>query len=404
MNEPLVSYGLGFAVTVMVVGLLRPVAARIGLVDQPGARKAHVDGVPVIGGLAIFCGFTLAALTLDQTFTPYRSFFAASAVLVVIGVLDDMRELTSRARFGAQILAAGLMAWWGGIFLEDLGGLRGAEAVFELGAWAIPFTIFATVGVINALNMVDGIDGLAGGLSLIALLGLAYIANDAGLADRRDLLLLLAACLIAFVMFNARLPGRPRALVFLGDAGSMFLGFAITWFFIDMSQGPVRAMTPVTALWLLLIPLFDTVWLLIKRPLTGQWPTTADAEHIHHVVQMIGLEVNQAVGLLLGIGSACAVLGIVAMKLGVPQNLMFWIFILLFAAYCLLMAIAWSRKRLFGHPMDRRLDDKDRRSGKQRRVGDRRSGVDRRRQSERRAVLEARGANSESAVEDESDC
>lgn len=394
MNEPLVSHGIGFAVTVMLLGFLRPVAGRIGLVDHPGVRKAHVGGVPLIGGLAIFCGFTLAALTLDQTFTPYRSFFAAAAVLVVVGVLDDMRELTSRARFGAQILAAGLMVWWGGVSLADLGGLRGAEAAFELGAWAIPFTIFATVGVINALNMVDGVDGLAGGLSLIALLGLAYIANDAGLADRRDLLLLLAACVIAFLMFNARLPGRPRALVFLGDAGSMFLGFAITWFFIDMSQGPVRAMTPQTALWLLLIPLFDTVWLLIKRPLTGRFPTTADAEHLHHVLQMIGLKVNQTVGLLLGIGSACAVLGIVTMKLGVPQNVMFWIFILLFAAYCLVMGIAWSRKRLFGRPMDRRFDEKDQRSGEQRRLSDRRSGDERRKHSKRRATLKTQTSNS----------
>jgi len=401
MNEPLVSYGIGFAVTVVLVGFLRPVAARIGLVDQPGARKPHVGGVPVIGGLAIFCGFTLAALTLDQTFTPYRSFFAAAAVLVVVGVLDDMRELTSRARFGAQILAAGLMAWWGGVFLEDLGGLRGTEAVVELGGWAIPFTIFATVGVINALNMVDGIDGLAGGLGLIALLGLAYIANDAGLADRRDLLLLLAACLMGFLVFNARLPGRPRALVFLGDAGSMFLGFAITWFFIDMSQGPVRAMTPVTALWLLLIPLFDTVWLLIKRPLTGQSPTTAGAEHLHHVLQMIGLKVNQAVGLLLGVGSACAVLGIVTMKLGVPQNVMFWIFILLFAAYCLVMGIGWGRKRLFGRTMDRRFDESDRRSGEQRRIGDRRSGDDRRTKSKRRNVLGTLETNSVSPAEGE---
>jgi UDP-GlcNAc:undecaprenyl-phosphate GlcNAc-1-phosphate transferase len=378
------SFALGFVVTVLMVGLLRPAAMRIGLIDQPGERKVHSEGVPLVGGLAMFCGFAIASLTLEQAFTPYRSFFAAVAILMIVGVLDDMRELSSRARFGAQIAAAAMMAWWGDIALNHLGGLRGGEQMVELGRWAVPFTIFATVGVINALNMSDGMDGLAGGLSLVALTGLAYIAHDAGLHDRRDLLLLLAACLLAFLMFNVRAPGRSQALVFMGDAGSMFLGFAITWFFIDMSQSPVRVMTPVTALWLLLIPLFDTVWLLVRRPLTGRLPTAADAEHVHHVLQMIGLGVNQTFGLLMVLATGFAALGIAALKLGIPQNVMFCIFLALFAGYCATMAMAWHRMRLFGISMERRVLVPDRRVGVERRTGERRRGEDRRRQSGRR--------------------
>lgn len=391
------SVALGFVVTALMAGLLRPVAMRIGLIDQPGERKVHSERVPLVGGLAMFCGFALAALTLDQAFTPYRSFFAAVAILMIVGVLDDMRELSSRARFAAQIAAAGMMAWWGGIALDDLGGLRGGEHIVELGRWAVPFTIFATVGVINALNMIDGMDGLAGGLSLVALSGLAYIAHDSGLHDRRDLLLLLTACVAAFLMFNLRVPGRSQALVFMGDAGSMFLGFAITWFFIDMSQGPVRVMTPVTALWLLLIPLFDTVWLLVRRPLTGRMPTTADAEHVHHLLQMIGLGVNQTFGVLMALAVGLAALGIAAMKLGVPQNVMFWTFLALFAVYCATMVTAWRRMRLFGISMERRVLAPDRRVRLDRRIGERRSGDDRRRQADRRRP----GAHAKPGVEDE---
>lgn len=395
------SFALGFLVTLLMIAVLRPVAVHIGLIDQPGERKVHGSGVPLIGGLAIFCGFTLAALTLEQAFTPYRGFFAAVAILVMVGVLDDMRELSSRARFAAQIAAAAMMAWWGGIALNDLGGLRGGENIVELGRWAVPFTIFATVGVINALNMIDGMDGLAGGLSLVALLGLAYIAHDAGLAGRRDLLLLLAFCVVAFLLFNVRAPGRSQALVFMGDAGSMFLGFAITWFFIDMSQGPVRVMTPVSALWLLLIPLFDTVWLLIRRPLTGRLPTTADAEHIHHVLQMVGLGVNQTFGVLMVLATGFAVLGIAAMKLGIPQNVMFWLFLALFAAYCATMAVAWRRMRLFGISMERRVFAPDRRVQADRREGDRRRGLDRRGQPDRRHSDEHVDSRSENGNEDE---
>jgi UDP-GlcNAc:undecaprenyl-phosphate GlcNAc-1-phosphate transferase len=378
------SFALGFVVTVLMLYLLRPMAMRIDLIDQPGERKVHSEGVPLVGGLAMFCGFALAALTLDQPFTPYRSFFAAVAVLMIVGVLDDMRELSSGARFAAQIVAAAMMAWWGGVVLDDLGGLGGKESIVELGRWAVPFTIFAAVGVINALNMSDGMDGLAGGLSLVALLGLAYIAHDAGLQDRRDLLLLLVACVLAFLVFNLRAPGRSQALVFMGDAGSMFLGFAITWFFIDMSQGPVRVMTPVTALWLLLIPLFDTVWLLIRRPLTGRLPTAADAEHVHHVLQMVGIGVNRIFALLMLLATGFAAVGIAALKLAIPQNIMFWIFLGLFAAYCATMATAWRRMHLFGISMERRVLAPDRRVLPERRIGERRSGLERRRQSDRR--------------------
>ncbi len=345
----------GFLLTLLLIGLLRPVAARVGLVDSPDSRKVHTGHVPLIGGMAIFCGFVLAMLTLDQSLTPYRSFFAAAGILVVVGILDDLRELTSAARFIAQILAAALMAWWGGIALHDLGGLRAGQGLFELGAWTVPFTIFATVGVINALNMIDGLDGLAGGLSLITVLGLAYVAHDAGLHDRRDLLFLLAACVAAFLVLNIRLPGRAQAYVFMGDAGSMFLGFVITWFLIDLSQAPVRAMAPVTALWLMLIPLFDTVWLLLKRPLTGRLPTAADQEHVHHVLQMAGVGPGRTLCCLLAAAIVCAALGIAMTKLGVPENFMFWGFIGLFAGYCTFMGAVWWRQRLFGRPLNRRL-------------------------------------------------
>ena len=205
--------------------------------------------------------------------------------MVIVGVLDDMHELSSRARFVAQITAALLMVSWGGVVLVDLGALHLDDSMFELHGMDVPLTVFCAVGVINALNMCDGIDGLAGGLSLVPLAGLAWIAQGA----EREMLLLLCIVVVAFLLFNLRLPGRRRALVFMGDAGGMFLGFAITWFFIAMSQGEGRLMTPLTALWLLLIPLFDTVWLIFRRAGTGRWPTNPDCEHLHHVLQMTGL-------------------------------------------------------------------------------------------------------------------
>jgi len=382
----LLSLLVAVAVSAVLLRGLEPLARRVGLMDAPGARKAHDGSVPLIGGLAMFFGFAMAALTLDAGLTALRPFFAASALLVLVGVLDDLRELSSRARFAAQILAAALMAGWGGVVLRDLGALGPGGAVFELGAWAVPFSVFCTVGVINALNMSDGVDGLAGGLAITAVAGLAWVAHRAGLAAERDVLLLLAAVVLVFLWANARLPWRPRARVFMGDAGSMFLGFAITWFFIRLSQGPDRAMAPVSALWLLLVPLFDTVWLLIKRPLSGRWPTAASQDHLHHVLQMAGLAPGAAVAVLWA-GSACAAAGgLWALSAGVAERHMFWLFLGLFALYCMLMASAWRRRRLLAWPMERRLGGAERRCGGERREGERRSGRDRRAVGDRRTA------------------
>ena len=388
MTAPYVSVLIAGATTAVLLGFLRPLAHRIGLLDHPNVRKPHLGRVPLIGGLAIFAGFVLGALTLDLGLTAYRSFFAASAVLVVVGVLDDLHELTSRARFGAQIGAAILMLYWGGIALEDLGALRPNGGLFVLSYAEALVTIFATVGVINALNMSDGVDGLAGGLSLIALSGLAYFAWRGGRADDLIMLLLLASVVVVFLAFNARIGGRPQALAFLGDAGSMFLGFAITWFLISLSQGEDRVMAPVTALWLLLIPLFDTVWLIIRRATSGRLPSTADFDHVHHVLQMTGLNVNHTVLLLCGMGLVSAGIGISSQELGAPENLMFYLFLGLFAVYCVVMFSTWRRNRLLWWPIDRRLGFSERREMTDRRDRERRRGVDRRYASERRESIE----------------
>jgi UDP-GlcNAc:undecaprenyl-phosphate GlcNAc-1-phosphate transferase len=310
-------------------------------------RKAHEGRVPLIGGVAMFCGFALATLTLDMGLSAYRSFFAAAAMLVVVGILDDMHELSSRARF--------------------------AEIVF---------TVFATVGVINALNMSDGLDGLAGGLSLVALLGLGHVAGSAGLDGERNLLVMLAVVVAGFLYFNMRLPWRRRALVFMGDAGSMFLGFAITWFFIAMSQGEERAMPPVAALWLLMIPLFDTVWLILWRFSQGRSPTSSDVGHLHHVLQMAGMSATASVWVMLGIAALGAMAGIAALEAGVAESTMFYGFLALFASYCVFMAVSWHRRRLLWWPLERRLlglsdrrEREERSDEDRRRIPERRSGA-----------------------------
>lgn len=323
----------------------------IGLVDKPGERKIHDGHIPLIGGVAIFSGFVLTCLTLNMPLTPMRAFFAASFILVFVGVMDDFHELSTRARFSAQIIAASLMSMWGGVMLVDMGALTWDGTLFTLGVMALPITVFATVGVINALNMCDGMDGLSGSLVLVALTGLSVVAWQAGDGVNLRLLLLLACCVSAFLAFNIRV-GKKHASVFMGDAGSMFLGFALAWFVISFSQGTERIMTPVTALWFLLVPLFDTVGSMSRRLIMKQSPFHADRKHFHHLLLAAGYSVNQTLGFVVGIAVSAMAFGLYSLSAGLNEMVLFMSFLGVFALYLGFMMRCWRQGRLFSRRLN----------------------------------------------------
>jgi UDP-GlcNAc:undecaprenyl-phosphate/decaprenyl-phosphate GlcNAc-1-phosphate transferase len=311
-----------FGVTCFLLWLLRPLAVRIGLVDQPGERKCHNGDVALIGGIAIFVGLVFSVLMIESSIASYRPFFAGAALLIGVGILDDFHELPSWARFAAQIVAGLLMTLWGGVVVTDLGAITGAGNV-QLGMWAVPFTVFATIGVINAVNMVDGVDGLGGGIVLISLSLLAWIAYSSGQYTEATILLLLICTVVAFLLFNMRLPGRKHALVFMGDAGSMFLGFVLAWFAVSLSQGGERAMTPVTALWVLALPLIDTVSVIVRRSSSGRPLFEAARDHFHHVLLNGGRSVNETARIMLGMASVAGLVGAASFYAGLPETVLF---------------------------------------------------------------------------------
>lgn len=334
------SYLLAFGATLFLLWFLRPLSRRIGLVDVPDRRKTHDRNTPLVGGLAMFVGFSFALLTIDVSLSNLRSFFAGLLVLVVVGVLDDMHDLSSYAKFLAQITAAAFMGLWGNVVLHDLGNIM-PWGLASLGAWSLPFTIFSAVGVINALNMVDGMDGLAGSLALVAILGLIVTALHAGHWADVQILIVTAIVVVAFLLLNARFRPQQRALIFMGDSGSMFLGFVISWYVIDYSQGSHRIITPVTALWLLSLPLFDTVYLMFRRILRGESPFAADRFHLHHLLQAYGLSVGQTLFTIVTLAVALAIGGVYGYYAGVSEAAMFYGFLGMFALYFTTMNTAW---------------------------------------------------------------
>jgi UDP-GlcNAc:undecaprenyl-phosphate GlcNAc-1-phosphate transferase len=349
------AFTLPFLTTLLFVMVLRPFAFAIGLVDRPGGRKRHVGNVPLIGGLAMFAGLATAAPSTQGSLIIEPALLASAALLVVVGVLDDRFDLPPSVRFLAQIIAALVMTVGAGLYASNIGPVFFGENV-HLGRFAILFTILVVSSSINAFNMFDGSDGVAGGQALVCLLGLATAGLIRGQFDHLSIILALAGCICAFLVFNLPFEATQRVRVFMGDAGSTMLGFVLAWVAISMCQGPSAVIAPVTVLWIWALPLMDFFCSMVRRVLDGRSPFHADAEHLHHVLRRAGLSPMQiflaetAGGLLFG------TLGIAGHVLGVHDGVMFFGLLGLAVVYYFLFASGRVFKRAPEEKEDEVLD------------------------------------------------
>ena len=324
----LIFFTSAFLITLLLVQLMIPMASRVGLVDVPSDHhKHHAGSVPLVGGLAMYVAFIAICLlfgTVANLSLPVEM-LGAAGLLVIVGLLDDRVGLNVTTRFAVQIAAVLIMVVWGGVVVRDAGHMFSAN-ITELGVFAIPFTVFACVGTVNAMNMADGIDGLAGALAIVSLSSLAVVAANAGLHDELLVLLSVTGIVGGFLMLNLPLPRRARAAVFMGDAGSMFLGFVITWFLIAFSQGDHRAMTPVSALWIFAVPLYDTIGVMLRRISQGRSPFKAGRDHLHHLMLQAEFRASATLLIITVIQIIMAGIGLAGLYAGVPEAVMFYCF------------------------------------------------------------------------------
>jgi UDP-GlcNAc:undecaprenyl-phosphate/decaprenyl-phosphate GlcNAc-1-phosphate transferase len=339
MNKLLLLQCLAFPVTAALILFFRRHAPQLGVVDVPGGRKHHHGAIPLVGGLGMFGGLALIALVSGTLLTENMPFFAAISLLVITGFIDDRSGLTPKIRFALQAIAALIMVYGADVRLDNFGDLFGFGDV-TTGRWAAPITVFAVLGVINAINMIDGVDGLAGGVALIALLVFAAFAASAGFLFM-TLLLPLAGVIIGFMVFNLRTPWRSHASVFMGDAGSVLLGFSLAWYAVDLAQAR-QAFTPITAIWILAIPLMDTTALMVRRVHKGRSPFSPDREHLHHILLRAGYTPGQTVAIVYVLSLLLAAVGVAGWWLQVPEYVMFYSFMTLFGLYFYGVQHAWK--------------------------------------------------------------
>jgi len=326
---------LAFAGAILAMWVLVRLAPRMGLLDFPQGRKDHARPTPVVGGLAMLLAcVAVLPFTLPVSYQ-FGALGVAALIVVAVGAYDDRNELGWLWRLGWQCVAGLVIALWGGARVEELGATFGLTGL-NLGIWSIPFTVFATVGLINAMNMIDGADGLAGSLALaaLAMLGAAavYAGNDL-LAER---ILMVCGALAGFLLWNLRFPWRPRASAFMGDAGSGLLGLLIAWVAFRLTQNPGHPVNPVLALWLLPIPVMDCLVLIVRRLQERRSPFAAGRDHIHHVMADAGFRPMQIVTCLVLFSLLAGLLAGQAMRMDIPNPLLLGLYLMLCLGWYLL--------------------------------------------------------------------
>jgi UDP-N-acetylmuramyl pentapeptide phosphotransferase/UDP-N-acetylglucosamine-1-phosphate transferase len=286
---------LSAAITPFVVKL----AYILGAVDKPNARRVNIKPMPTMGGLAIFIAFNFSTFVLLREQFPTHelfSVFLAECIIILTGIIDDIRELSPKAKL-AGILAAALVIYF-------LAGIRMNEVTlpiigsFELGWWSLPITIIWIIAITNAVNLIDGLDGLATGVSIIALFTMgvmAYFFLNMTNVYVAIWIFAMVAALVGFLPHNFH-----PASIFLGDTGSLFIGFMMAVFSLKGLKN-VTFITLLMPVVIMGVPITDTVYAILRRLLNKKPIMQADKHHLHHRLMQLGLSHRQTVLVIYGL-------------------------------------------------------------------------------------------------------
>lgn len=276
-----------FTFVALVIPFIKKIAVQIGAVDMPGGRHIHNKPTPKLGGLGIFLGYLLGYMIFGEPSAQMNSILIGSFIILITGIIDDIVELKPSIKFAGQLMAALVIAIYGGILLKDVSAFG---IYLDFGIMSYPLTIFFILGCVNCINLIDGLDGLSGGISSIYYLTIGIIATMQG-KHGLDFVL-------AFVMLGSTLGFLVHnfnpAKIFAGDSGSNFMGFIIAVIAL-LGFKNVTMTSLIVPLFVLAIPILDTLFAIIRRTLKGESISKGDSYHIHHQLLKRNLSVRQTV-------------------------------------------------------------------------------------------------------------
>ena len=312
-----------FAVSFLSVPLVMLLANSSGAVALPGKRHIHAHPTPKFGGVAIASGVLVISpfiFTIDKII---GSYLLSSGVMLFLGIMDDVRGADWRVKSVFSVLATAVFIFGSDLWITNLGDLFGYGEI-KLGNWGIPFTFIAIFGVVNAINLIDGLNGLACGVSSIAFVAFAVFASMSG----NSAVLYLSLCSLGATLGLFRY-NYPKARIFMGDSGTMFIGFSIAVMSIMLTQGEER-INPMVPVIILAVPIYDTLRVFIIRILNKRSPFLGDKTHIHHLMMRSGIRQRRVVKIVWILSALMSVLAFAFYR--VDEWVMLLVFFIIMAA------------------------------------------------------------------------
>jgi len=324
---------------IVITFYLIPLAKSLRLVDLPSGRKKHQGEVPTLGGISIFISFSIGLFFININLSEYQNIFLTLFLILMIGVFDDIWDLSAKLKLLFHILAISFSINQT-YLITSLGGIFGPIDIAML-PLTYAFTIFAIIGSMNAVNMSDGVDGLAALNSFFVFLVISFFSYNSNEEFVFLLSSIFASLLFAFLLFNLTFLGLKNK-IFLGDSGTTLIGFVICVLLIILSQGEKQAIKPVTALWIMALPLIDTVAIIFRRIIKKRSPFSADREHLHHFFMRLGFNDRKTLLTVTIISISLSAIGIVMEIKNVPSILSFLVFLSIFILYYYLLSHSWK--------------------------------------------------------------
>lgn len=295
------AFFLAFAVSFAMTPVAKWIAPKIGAMDVPkDNRRMHKQAMPRFGGMAIYLGTMCSILYFLRGYENLPAIFVGGTLIYAVGVADDITDLNAKVKFALQTAIAILM-YYMGLRIEFITNYFRGSGHWQFGT-AVCFivTVLWIVGITNTVNLIDGLDGLAAGVAAIAALSIAYVAFIRG--DRYGMMIVcigmmaLAGAAIGFLPFNFY-----PAKLFMGDSGSLFLGFMIAIFSVVSPLKRSTVLAVIVPVLVLGIPIFDTALAILRRLLSGRPIMSPDKEHLHHHLMRLGYGQRRAVLMIYGI-------------------------------------------------------------------------------------------------------
>lgn len=319
-------------VTFLLTPLVRRLAVRIGAVDHPDARKVHHGLVPRLGGLAIYAGFLVSiAATVGFEDMELLGLCIGATFLIIVGVLDDRYSLPPKVKLLGQIIAAAIFVVIFGVRIDWI--QLPVVGFFYIPAFiSIPLTIFWIIGFVNTVNLIDGLDGLAAGIALIASTTIAFLSFQMGQWVCAAAMVAMTGAALAFLQYNFN-PAR----IFMGDTGSMFLGYVIAAVSVMGSMKTAAAAVLIVPLIALSVPIMDTLMAIARRKHSGVPVFSPDKRHLHHRLLAKGLTQKEVVLIMYALTAFFSCIALLVIRL----NLFIGIAII---AAVLVLFLIWAGK------------------------------------------------------------